>query len=318
MMLIEYAQTATTTLNDLPDELLLAIMSQLDPLEPFKMSHPSEVLYNACLVCRRWKECAQPLLWDAVVLRDYNDVTALGKAIKSNDLSRRIRILGACGGELVGSDIYDMLHQLPGLEDVRLWQFDNEGADDEDEQFWRKVSRMKYVNLQGMSIDTRAVIPPFSDLVSLTIFNTYLNLGDLSNLLVPENVPQLRYLCLGQLSEYSVNNDLYLPHLFPALLQQLHRDIVPHGAFLAGEPRLPQHVEKLIGTLRHIDLSTILLPRRLQHPLCQDQLGTLLELLAKRSIDVIWEDQEWEEEDGVWIREEFLRWLKGRERNTGK
>ncbi|GAA5909023.1 hypothetical protein JCM6882_004971 [Rhodosporidiobolus microsporus] len=65
-----------TIIDTLPDELLLHILALVDTPTPFSL-RPSSSLSRCCLVSRRWRDIAQPLLYRAIVLREPPDLDPL-------------------------------------------------------------------------------------------------------------------------------------------------------------------------------------------------------------------------------------------------
>ncbi|GAA5906489.1 hypothetical protein JCM6882_004449 [Rhodosporidiobolus microsporus] len=370
-----HAQTTPkTTINTLPNELLVAILSHVDAPEPLKLQHPT-TLYACCLVSRRWRDCAQPVLWSAIPLGEYDGVNALKREAVSATLNRQVRTVSACGGELVGPEIFELASSFPAVEDVRLFFFDNNGAEDEDPEFWTRFPHVKRIALVDMCISINRPVP-LPQLVSLTILESNVDFTILETLLRPRNVPSLRHLSLGGLNTFADEDETQrLPDLDTPLLDQLELlqlDFCDHSDFPAALSTHPvpllvstalrglhqysrvigplSHLRHfhlrpfsghdldpdvqvtqvlngrvisvetpdLIGFLNSLRLSTLLLPRQYLLPALDEDRRAILDACAAKEIEVLWEDQEWEAEDGVWIREEMLRWLRRKRREGGE
>ncbi|GAA5915803.1 hypothetical protein JCM6882_006102 [Rhodosporidiobolus microsporus] len=80
------------SIDSLPNELLIDILSLVDPPPPFRR-RPSHALYRCCLVSKRWRECAQPLLWQSLVLSRRVNLGTLPKSERISTLLRQVRLL---------------------------------------------------------------------------------------------------------------------------------------------------------------------------------------------------------------------------------
>ncbi|GAA5906514.1 hypothetical protein JCM6882_004456 [Rhodosporidiobolus microsporus] len=352
------------TIEALPNELLIAILSLVDPATPFR-HRPCSTLYASCLVSRRWRECAQPLLWSAL---DTKSLTAVVREAKAGGHVRTLQVEGAdCRFE--AARLAPLL-SLPSLADARVSTWTN---GPQLAELFPLLTNLHGLILYKTNFLSCTTPSPFPTLVSLTIHNAFVRPAFLESLLRPQHIPHLRLLLLGQLYEGFSNR--FFPSLDEPLLRQLdmlqlevedtkyrpfqYDDSTPIlvSVALLDQPRRLLAAEAANLPLQHLHLRTfihdplppsspdrynlenaaahtrrdhlftlantlpsslsiLVLPAVLRSPFFQSALATLRDACAKKEIAVLWEEVPHGQDDGLWLSEEFHRWVL--EKRRGK
>ncbi|GAA5909005.1 hypothetical protein JCM6882_004966 [Rhodosporidiobolus microsporus] len=302
------------TIEALPNELLIAILAFVDPATPFRR-RPCSTLYVACLVSKRWRECAQPLLWQAIDTSRLQAILREAKADGLGGYARSLDVVGQnCENEV--ARVRPLL-DLGNLTDVRVEMWPPGPQLAELFPLLSNLNRIVLCKVNFLSCITPSI---FSCLVSLSIHNAFARPAFLESLLQPHHVPHLRLLLLGQL--YQSFNNRFFPSLDKPFLRQL--DLLQ----LEIQDKQPQIF--LSNTFTFAPLPTTRLLLRLRTATTSKKTSRtavatisspwptpLLEECAKRETKVLWEDGAYEEDDGWRVSEEFHRWVLKKRRDEG-
>ncbi|GAA5908990.1 hypothetical protein JCM6882_004963 [Rhodosporidiobolus microsporus] len=204
------------TLDTLPTELLVYILSLIDPPTSTLTIPPRSSLYRCCLVSRRMRDCAQPLLWRALHSKNLD---ALAREAGADGPGRHARIF-----ELDGMVCFEQhgrvkrLLQLPGLVDVRIsgWTM---GARHQD--LFNLLAPLRRLVLHEVCAVKPLNPVVFPNLQALTLRDCYLPPLFLSTFLRPHCTPRLRHLHISQVFDYEPDIGRYFPALDGTVLRRL-------------------------------------------------------------------------------------------------
>ncbi|GAA5908999.1 hypothetical protein JCM6882_004965 [Rhodosporidiobolus microsporus] len=208
------------TLSALPTELLIHALSFLDPDCPHRISH-RRPLYNCCLVSRRVRDCAQPLLWRQVsAVR----LSAAAREADPEGLGRHVRVLDVSGtarsyGGGHQAEIASLL-RLPGVTDVRACGFQGE-SDTNADTILPRLTEMRCITLDMVDLGPSVAPVAFPHLTSLSLFDVSIPRTLLHTLLQPHYLPSLRFLHLSLLLDQERDETHFFPTLSHPFLQQL-------------------------------------------------------------------------------------------------
>ncbi|GAA5895317.1 hypothetical protein JCM6882_006642 [Rhodosporidiobolus microsporus] len=239
-------------LDRLPIELVSHILSFLDPPSPSRLTKPSS-LYACCLVSKRVKEVAQPLLWLAVVVEKRGDLKAVKPEATSTGLIRYTRILAVDKNVCAAKELEGLAQNSTGLREIRLRNLVLTNRDGVDAVLphLTHLRRISFFNLEFLEVREPLAFP---SLFSLSLHAVYTTRALLEGFLVPQYLPHLRMLSLTDLWDHWMSGTCpFLPALSAALLDQLdvlqlaHEELHLSSAVMASHPHtlLSAHVEDL-------------------------------------------------------------------------
>jgi hypothetical protein len=107
-------------LDSIAPELILHILSFLTSPGHTHLPHlRTRTFYSLCLVSRRLRDCAQPLLWQTVDFASWQQAEPISR--EAEVFGKYTRVLAVyCSVELSLVDLPLVLRSLPDLEDVRV------------------------------------------------------------------------------------------------------------------------------------------------------------------------------------------------------
>ncbi|GAA5829860.1 hypothetical protein JCM11251_007910 [Rhodosporidiobolus azoricus] len=204
-------------LDRLPTELLIHVLSYLDPMSPDRISSRRD-LYNCCLTTRRMRIHAQPLLW-----RQLKTGKTLDKA--PDELCRHVQVLVVDGAWYYDPKCAVQVNWMTfegGLKDVRLRNFQGKGE-------YAAILFSLLTSTQRLVLDTIDFDPYvpcpsprlFPHLVSFSIFNLVIAPTFLSTFLQRDYLPNLRFLRLSVLADPYEPDTFYFPEIKRDFLKQL-------------------------------------------------------------------------------------------------
>ncbi|GAA5906511.1 hypothetical protein JCM6882_004455 [Rhodosporidiobolus microsporus] len=323
-------------LDTLPVELLAHTLSFLDPFSPQRIT-PRRDLYNCCLVSRRLKDCAQPLLWRQVSVAR---LSAAAREAVPEGLGRQVRVLHLSGPQSFEGDrqgeIASLL-RLPGVTDVRACGFQ---AYESSDLCISLLTTAQHITFDGVDIEPAAYPAVFSHLTSLSLFDQLsvlqidaadrhcfdstmadgpgallvsFSVNDLVTVstMEPDGPFRLRHLHL----QYVRPEDVLPQNSLPGSLSQSSLD-----AMDARRQRHRQILADFPSFLARSHLSTLLLPLSLRHASLDAERQAILDACVAKGIEVLWEDHEAERGHMQCLREEICRWVakKGRGEEQGE
>ncbi|GAA5916643.1 hypothetical protein JCM6882_001567 [Rhodosporidiobolus microsporus] len=204
-------------LDRLPTELVAHVLSFVDPPSAYRLTKPTS-LYACCLVSKRVKEVAQPLLWRAVSVNWLGDLEAVEPQATSTGLMRYARILDVDRSACKVFELEALVQSLTGLREIRVRCFED-ASDDAVDAVLPSLTHLRRIAFD--SVDFLEIREPlaFPSLFSLSLHDVFTSRAFLERLLVPQQLPQLRILSLGGLLDPSMTG---LGSFLPALSAVFH------------------------------------------------------------------------------------------------
>ncbi|GAA6036113.1 hypothetical protein JCM8097_006622 [Rhodosporidiobolus ruineniae] len=207
-------------LDVLPTELLTAIL--LDSVAFSPHAERRRALYSYCLVSKRTRVIAQPLLWQRIEIKRSHQVSSVvaGARKKRRGGNARTLVIEEKEKPWKPIQVQEVVQALSKLEEVKasggmVWKTaELKGLAD--------LRRLQFLHLESTTIRARPASfrMVFASLVSLTLSNVRFSLCEPNDLLQPTSFPNLRILRLEELrcsnSHFSCSINLR-----PALLDQL-------------------------------------------------------------------------------------------------
>ncbi|GAA5909029.1 hypothetical protein JCM6882_004973 [Rhodosporidiobolus microsporus] len=297
-----------TTIDALPTELLAYILSLIDPPTSTLTIPPRSSLYRCCLVSRRMRDCAQPLLWRALHSKNLD---ALAREAGADGPGRHARFF-----ELDGRGCFEQhgrvrrLLQLPGLEDLRIsgWIM---GARHQD--LLNLLAPLRRLVLHDVrTVDSLNPVV-FPNLQALTLRDCYLPpsfFGPSSN---RTTFRASSTSALRQLESLHVDiSDLQFMDSGPES-HEVHVLVSASIQDLSG-----MGLANLADFLPSSSLSAILLPADMKDPLFAEQHDAILKACDEKGIKVLWEMEALDDKRGLWMRDEFHRGVVRKKREGGQ
>ncbi|GAA5906416.1 hypothetical protein JCM6882_004430 [Rhodosporidiobolus microsporus] len=214
-------------LDRLPTELVAHILSFVDPPSPFHLTKPSS-LHACCLVSKRIKVLAQPLLWRVLVLKEKADFEAVKREAGASGLGKQARVLEVKGSACQAVRVAEVLILVPKLVELRLESFVCDiDAPNEVDELLPHLAHLNRLAFELTDFPSALTAPVFPHLVSLALRDVFVQQELILDLLQPFHVPALRTLQLANLYDPGPP-DHFLPVLPRELLDQvsvLHLDI---------------------------------------------------------------------------------------------
>ncbi|GAA5911414.1 hypothetical protein JCM6882_004995 [Rhodosporidiobolus microsporus] len=243
-------------LDRLPTELVAHILSFVDPPSPYRLTKPTS-LYACCLVSKRVKEVAQPLLWRTVSADRLGDYEAIKPEATSTGLLRYTRVLEVNRTACDAEKLEELVQSLTGLREIRLRNHHNVTGNAVDTVLphFTHLRRITLVEVDFLEIRQTLTFPT---LFSLSLDGIYTTSAFLDALLVPQNLPQLRILSLWTPGT-STGGDVqpFLPSLDVAFCDQLDVLRLAHEDLYLANMTMMRHGHTLVSaSLILLDLPT--------------------------------------------------------------
>ncbi|BGP15449.1 hypothetical protein JCM10213_005135 [Rhodosporidiobolus nylandii] len=180
-------------LDRLPIELLEHVLRQLDPPQRWTLTKDRQTTLRACsLVSRRMREVAEPMLWEAAFVTQWEHIGPLASEARTDDKGRRVRKLVARGDGFEIEEVVELLYALPSLREVSLdWL-------EQDPYLLNLLSGAQHVRLERLTVMSYTA-PVFPALTTLSLVNLGISPSFLYTILRPSLFPALRALCLLEL-----------------------------------------------------------------------------------------------------------------------
>ncbi|GAA5906519.1 hypothetical protein JCM6882_004458 [Rhodosporidiobolus microsporus] len=242
-----------TIIDTLPDELLLHILALVHPPTPFPL-RLSFSLSRCCLVSRRWRDIAQPLLYRAIVLRERPGTQPL-QAIPAAvlPLVQHARSVAADEGGCELDVALQLLRANKRIETVRLVHYNPAGED-----FLLPLPHVKHLHLSFFNF-YQVPIPssfPLLHLTSLTLLGTTIWEGLALSLFNSSTLPSLRAFSISDLTIPDARgyprpllSVLRLSFLARLDILQLTFNYCAQGADLESVP-LPSSADNVLTTVQ--------------------------------------------------------------------
>ncbi|GAA5896776.1 hypothetical protein JCM6882_005032 [Rhodosporidiobolus microsporus] len=204
-------------LDRLPVELLSHILRLAAPLEytPDKYRERRELLRQCCLVCKRVRDVAQPMLPEVFAIRKEPDDVHLRQGEPAR--GQLVRVLALNESSALPCPIAAALRACKNVVDLRVLL-----VGDLDLGCLADLKNLRHlvISSTGLTCPTDFVLPNLLSL-ALATSDDLQTASDLEDLLTSKRLPSLRSLAIDLTSEWSEYGFRRLPQLPLSLLQQL-------------------------------------------------------------------------------------------------
>ncbi|BGP04146.1 hypothetical protein NBRC10513v2_007887 [Rhodotorula toruloides] len=300
---------------NLPIELLRQILVALGPcsLNPDDRQDATQrTLYRCCLASKALKAVAQPLLYQAVLLREERSVQKLASEWTYGK-----------GFEMVQKVVAGM----PNLR--RLWMSGQYGASGYPCTGWDEFELSLLANLESLTMTATSLSgePPssFSNLVQLAFVDSYISADDLNAILHPDMTPNLGALHLNAVKDPDEEFErAYFPMIPSSSLRRLNILQLNDGRETPREPYSFEPNFQLgdIAVQFYTEDSAVDSGDSHHHkrsyctsPGTQRLLIGILDLAVAHKIDIVWHDWDPRTSDSM-VCEDFWRYVREKKAGT--